>query len=81
MTVQLDGRDAESTELEPVSLSLPVLKELGAEWLVQMSKYFANPQIIINGFVKAGITAALDGQQDQQEELHEVQNNSEDDFE
>ena len=68
----------ESTDLEPINLSLPVLKELGAKWLVQMAEYFAdNPQIIVNGFVKAGITAALDGQEDQQEELHEM----EDDFE
>ena len=43
---QLDGRNAESTDLEPVSLSLPVLKELGAKWLVQMTEYFAdNPQM------------------------------------
>ena len=62
VTAQLDGREMESTDLEPISLSLPVLKELGAKWLVQMAEYFAdNPKIIVNGFVKAGITAALDG--------------------
>ena len=48
---------------------------------MQMSGYFAvNPQIVVNGFVKAGITAALDGQEDQQEQLHEIQDDSEDDF-
>ena len=67
VTSQLDGREMESTNLEPVNLGLPVLKELGAKWLVQMAEYFTdNPQIIVNGFVKAGITAALDGQEDQQ---------------
>ena len=82
VTTQLDGREVESTDLEPVSLSLPVLKELGAKWLVQMAVYFSdNPQIVVNGFVKAGITAALDGQEDQQDELHEVEDDSEDDFE
>jgi hypothetical protein len=83
VTTQLDGTDTESTDLEPVSLSLPVLKELGAKWLVQMGEYFAdNPQIIVNGFVKAGIAAALDGQEDQQEvEVHEMEDDSEDDFE
>ena len=82
VTAQLDGREMESTDLEPVSLSLPVLKELGPKWLVQMAEYFAdNPQIIVNGFVKAGITAALGGQEDQQEELHEMNDDSEDDFE
>ena len=73
---------AESTELEPISLSLPVLTELGVKWLMQISEYFAvNPQIIVNGFMKAGITAALDGQEDQQGELHEIQGDSENDFE
>ena len=83
MTTQLDGRNAESTDLEPVSLSLPVLKELGANWLVQMAEYFTdNPQIIVNGFVKAGIAAALDDQEDQQEvEMQEMEDNSEDGFE
>ena len=47
-----------------------------------MAEYFAdNPQIIVNGFVKAGIMAALDGRQDQQEKLHEKEDDSEDDFE
>ena len=48
-----------------------------------MAKHFAdNPQIIIivNGFVKVGITAALDGRQDQQEELHEKEDDSKDDL-
>ena len=82
VTTQLDGREMESTDLEPVSLSLPILKELGAKWLVQMADYFTdNPQIIVNGFVKAGITAALDGQENQQEEMHVMEDDSEDDFE
>ena len=48
-----------------------------------MAEYFAdNPQIIVNGFVKAGIAAALDGQEDQQEvKVHEMEDDSEDDFE
>ena len=67
MTTQLDGRNAESTDLEPVSLSLLVLKELGVKWLVQTAEYFAdNPQVIVNGFVKAGIAAAFNGQENQQ---------------
>ena len=41
-------------------------------WMVEMSEYFAaNPQIIVNGFVKAGITGALDREkasEDQEEE-------------
>ena len=44
---------------------MPVLKELGAKWLVEMANFVAdNPQFIVNGFVRAGITAALDNQEE-----------------
>ena len=36
-----DESDIESTNLQPISLGLPVLKELGAKWMVEMSEYFA----------------------------------------
>ena len=53
---QLEGNDVESTELQPLDLSLPRLKELGAKWMVEMSQYLAeNPQIKVSGFIKAGI--------------------------
>lgn len=60
---QIDGdRDIDGVEISPVNLGLPVLKELGAQWLVQMAEYISdNPQMIVNGFVRAGISAALDG--------------------
>ena len=36
--------------------------------MVEMAEYFAdNPQIIVNGVVKAGIAGALDGHADEQE--------------
>ena len=58
---QLDGKEDEATEVQPINLGLPMLKELGAKWLVQMAEYFAdNPHIIVNGFIRAGITSALD---------------------
>ena len=48
-------------ELEPIDLGLPILKELGAGWLVEMGTYISqNPQLIVNKLVKAGISAALD---------------------
>ena len=32
-----------------------------AKWLVQMAEYFSeNPQFVVNGFIRAGITSALD---------------------
>ena len=49
-----DETDILLTDLQPVSLGLPVLKELGAQWMVEMADYFMeNPQIIVNGFVRA----------------------------
>ena len=49
-------------ELEPIDLGLPILKELGAKWLVEMATYISqNPQFVVSGFVKAGISRALDG--------------------
>jgi len=48
-------------ELNPIDLGMPALKELGAQWLVKMAQYIEdNPQFVVNGFVKAGISKALD---------------------
>ena len=50
VTKQLEGVEIETCELEPIDLSLSVLKEVGAKWLVEMAKYFEdNPMIIVNG--------------------------------
>ena len=66
---QLHGRDVDSIELQPINLGLPLLKEVGAKWLVDMFEYIAsNPQIILNGFIKSGILAALDGDGVQQDD-------------
>ena len=66
---QLEGKDTdnmEDVELQPVELSLAVLKEVGAKWLVGMADYISsNPQIVVNGFMHAGITRALDGLEDE----------------
>ena len=79
---QLEGRDLESTELEPISLGMASMKELMAEWLVQMADFFAdNPSTIVNGFVKSGITSALDRDWDKsEEEESEEESDTEDDF-
>ena len=37
------------------------MKEHGAGWIVEMAKYIEdNPQFIVNGFIKAGISTTLD---------------------
>ena len=69
---QFEGRDIESTDLQPINLGLPLMKELGAKWMVEMADYFTqNPQIIVNGFVRAGIAGALDGYVDKETDSEE----------
>ena len=61
---QVGDRDIESVELEAIDLKLGNLKEIGAKWMVNMGNYIAsNPQLIISGFLKSGISdsGALDG--------------------
>ena len=48
--------------LEPIDMSMAVIKNKSAKWFVKAAEYIAdNPQFIVNGFVKAGICRALDG--------------------
>ena len=62
---QLDGHnldDLESTDLQPVQLGMPVMKEVCAHWLVEMAEYVSdNSQFIVSGFVRSGISLAIDG--------------------
>ena len=63
VTSQLQGvSDIESTEIQSIDLSMAVVKELSAHWLVEMAEYIVNnPQFIMSGFHCSGITIALDG--------------------
>ena len=41
------------------------MRELNARWLVEMAEYISdNPQFIVNGFIRAGISEPLDGCED-----------------
>ena len=41
---------------------MAVMKEIGSKWLVDAADYISNNlHIIVNGFVHAGISSALDG--------------------
>ena len=77
----------ETAELQPISLNLPCLKELGAKWLVEAANYMSeNPQMIISGFVKAGISSLLSADEDgtidiQDSNEDEVDSDSESQFE
>ena len=62
VTKQLNGViDIQSTEIQPVDLSFCAMKLLPSKWLVEMAEYLLdNPQFVVNGFRRAGILAALD---------------------
>ena len=72
---QLEGHDInelETIQLQPIDLHLTALKEIGAKWLVDMAMYIGNnPQFIANRFVRSGITGALDGYTQEQQEAHD----------
>ena len=52
-----------SVEDVKVDMSLSVMKELGAEWIVATYDYLrSNPPIVINGFKGAGILPAVEGE-------------------
>lgn len=64
ITSQLQG-DTSECELAPVDMSLAVMKELSAKWLVEMVQYLSdNPHFIVKGFTTSGIAGALDGFRD-----------------
>ncbi len=76
---QLDGQDLDTSDLDPIDLSSAVVKEKSAKWLVELTEYMAeNPQIVVNGFIKTGITAALDGMEDGEDSDLEVDANCSD---
>ena len=76
---QLHGvMDIKSAEIQPVNLSFAAIKVLSAKWLVQVNEYLAkNPQFIVNGFRKAGISPSLDGSSEDKD--MDEDDNSEDD--
>lgn len=89
VTKQLHGvSDVESAEIQPVDLSMAAIKELSAQWLVEMAEYIVNnPQFVVNGFRRSGIPAALDGFESEEEDssedsdkLSEDEDDSDDDF-
>ena len=81
---QLDGKvmdKLEAAEIQPIDLSMQVVKQIGAKWIVEMAEYISdNPQFVVNGFVRSGITGALDGvmqEDDKAEDLLEEETDSE----
>ena len=55
-------QDLEEMDFQPIDMSMQVMKEVGAPWLVELYEYMSeNPDIIVNGFVKSGMSKAMDG--------------------
>ena len=79
---QLQGiSDVQSAELQPVNLCMAAVKELSAQWLVEMAEYIAdNPQFVVNGFGRVGISKALDYSEHSEEESGEDSDMLSDDF-
>ena len=49
-------------QAQPVNLTAAAMKAVGGKWLVEMYEYISsNPQIVVNGFHKAGISNAING--------------------
>ena len=89
VTKQLQGvSDVELVEIQPVDLSMAAIKELSAQWVVEMAEYIAsNPQFVVNGFRRSGIPAALNRVDSEEEDsgedsdnLSEDEDDSDDDF-
>ena len=61
VTRELEGKNVEEVDLEANDLPLPLLRELGDRWLVEMFPYIEdNSQFILNGFARARIIGVLD---------------------
>ena len=57
---QFSTAEAEQ-ELEPIDLSTARIKCVGAQWLVRLVEHLSsNPDIIVNGFLAAGIPQSID---------------------
>lgn len=77
---QLQEQDTDylgTVDLQPINLGLPALKEIGAQWLVDMASYISdNPQFIVNGFRHSGIIPTLNGQEVTEESKDEQETDS-----
>lgn len=75
-----DMDDLEQADIQPIDMSMQVLKEVGAPWLVKTMEYISeNPQFIVNGFVKSGLSAAMDGVFEEEKTTEDKESNTEDD--
>ena len=75
---QIDELEGDVAALQPIDMGLSRMKELGANWIEQMVEYISdNPEFIVRGFVRSGISLALDGVDDEEDS----EGDTSDDFE
>ena len=59
---QIDELDGRVMALQPVDMGLPIMRELGAKWIEEMVEHISDsPQFAVRGFIRSGISLALDG--------------------
>ena len=61
--------------MEQIDLSIGRMKELSGNWLVEAVDYISdNPSILVNGFIKAGISGSISDSNgtDEDEEENEM---------
>ena len=86
---QLENEELESGQskndltIKPVDMPFSLLKELGAKWLLETFEYVCNnTQVVVNGFVRSGITGAFDAfisQTPLSDDKHELSSDNEED--
>ena len=77
-------QDNDDGRFEPVEMSAPRMKCIGAQWLVRLYEHFLDsPDIIINGFLSSGIPQSIDNGEPYLDESDESsdEHSSEDDSE
>ena len=66
---RIEEENVDAADITLIKMGLPIMRELGAKWMVQMAEYLSdNPQFIVNGFIRSGISKALDGYDDRDSE-------------
>uniref|UniRef100_A0A1X7UCF7 Uncharacterized protein n=1 Tax=Amphimedon queenslandica TaxID=400682 RepID=A0A1X7UCF7_AMPQE len=77
--------EIEDCDLQPLDLSMTHMKEFSAHWLVLAADYISqNPSLLVNGFMKAGITEGIDDvecdDEDKQDEEETITIDSSDEY-
>ena len=74
-------QDLEEMDFQAIDMSMQVMKDVVALWLVELYEHMSdNPGIIVNGFMKSGMSKAMDGVIDSGLELQKLHEESDSDM-